>query len=183
MKKYKPNYMVTIMFQLCNMFIAMFPGIAIMWIILNPKDIKGVLYIFPTYLVIVLFFIIFGNIIHLIISLFKKHRVFIDNEFLTVKGKKELTQKIKLCDVKNITLDHGVISKVGGGTAFSINLFNDDYSKSVNISNPSFFMVIEIIKKCKNAKVKFNNWKWYIISSISFALFCILLCVFGLSGN
>ena len=58
MKKYKPNYMVTIMFQLCNMFIAMFPGIAIMWIILNPKDIKGVLYIFPTYLVIVLFFII-----------------------------------------------------------------------------------------------------------------------------
>ena len=113
----------------------------------------------------------------------KKHRVFIDNEFLTVKGTKELTQKIKFCDVKNITLDHGVISKVGGGTAFSINLFNDDYSQSVNISNPSFFMVIEIIKKCKNAKVKFNNWKWYIISSILFALFCILLCLFGLSGN
>ena len=100
-----------------------------------------------------------------------------------MKGKKELTQKIKLCDVKNITLDHGAISKVGGGIAFSINLFNDDYSKSVNISNPSFFMVIEIIKKCRNAKVKFNNWKWYIISSILFALFCILLCVFGLSGN
>ena len=65
----------------------------------------------------------------------------------------------------------------------SIDEVRSNYSKSVNISNPSFFMVIEIIKKCKNAKVKFNNWKWYIISSILFTLFCILLCVFGLSGN
>lgn len=66
MKKYKPNFMVTIMFQICNMFIAMFPGIAVMWMMLNPNDIKGVLYIFPTYLVLILFFIIFGNIIHFI---------------------------------------------------------------------------------------------------------------------
>ena len=183
MKKYKPNFMVTIMFQICNMFIAMFPGIAVMWMMLNPKDIKGVLYIFPTYFVLILFFIIFGNIIHFIISLFKKHRVFIDDEFLIVKGEKELTQKIKLCDVKNITLDQGTISKVGGGTAFSINLFNEDYSQSVNISNPSFFMAIEIIRKCKCARIKFNNWKWYIISCILATLFCMLLGLIGSSGN
>ncbi len=178
MKKYKPNYMVTIMFQLCNMFIVTFPGVAIMCIMLNPDDVNGVLYIFPTYFFLILYFIVLGNIIHLIISLFKKHRVFIDEEFLVVKGKKEMTQKIKLYEVKKIIIDHGVISKVGG-KPFSINLFNDDYSQCVNISDPSFLMVVEILRKCKNSKVKFNNWKFYIILCSLFTLFCLILGSLG----
>lgn len=178
MKKYKPNYLVTPMFQICNVFIGMGPGITIMWVMINPEKINDALYLFPVYFFIILFIIIFGNIIHLIISIFKKHRVFIDNEFLIVKGKKELTQKIKLCEVKNIIIDHGAISKVGG-KPFSINLFNDDYRQCVNISNPSFFMVVEILKKCKYSKVKFNNWKWYIISCLLFTSFCIILGFLG----
>ena len=178
MKKYKPNYMVTPMFQICNAFIGMGPGIAIMWVMINPEKKNDVLYVFPVYLSIILFMIIFGNIIHLIISIFKKHRVFIDNEFLIVKGKRELTQKIKLCEVKNIIIDHGAISKVGG-KPFSINLFNDDYSQGINIDNPSFFMVVEILNKCKYSKVKFNNWKWYIISCLLFTVFCVILGFLG----
>lgn len=183
MKKYKPNFLVTIMFEMCSLLLTTMPGTAIMFILLNPKDIKRVLYIFPAYLAIILYFIVLGNIIHFIISLFKNHRVFIDDEFLTVKVEKELTQKIKLCEVKNITLDRGLISKVGGGRPFSINLFSDDCTQSVNIFNPSFFMVIEVIRKCKSAKIKFNGWKLYIIITISFILFCLLLGIFGTSGN
>lgn len=183
MKKYKPNFLVTIMFALCSILILTMPGIAIMWIILNPKDIKGVLYIFPAYFAIILFFIVLGNIIHFIISLFKKHRVFIDDEFLTLKVEKELTQKIKLCEVKKIILDRGLVSKVGGGTPFSINLFTDDNTQSVKIFNPSFFMVIEVIRKCKNAKIKLNGSKLYIVLTICFILFCILLSFFGLIAN
>ena len=38
MKKYKSNYMFTIMFQICNMFLITFPGVFLMWLILNPNE-------------------------------------------------------------------------------------------------------------------------------------------------
>ena len=44
MKKYKSNHMVTIMFQLCNMFLITFPGVFIMWLLFNQDDQQGVLY-------------------------------------------------------------------------------------------------------------------------------------------
>ena len=61
MKKYKSNHMVTIMFQLCNMFLITFPGVFIMWLLFNQDDQQGVLYIFPTYGLLILFFIVLGN--------------------------------------------------------------------------------------------------------------------------
>ena len=66
MKKYKSNYLVTIMFQLCNMFLITFPGVFIMWLLFNPDDQQGVLYIFPTYGLLILYFIVFGHLIHFV---------------------------------------------------------------------------------------------------------------------
>lgn len=84
-----------------------------------------------------------------------------------------------LDDIKHMTIDQGTITKHGGGTAFSIILFNDNYSDSLQINNPSFFMILCLIKNCKNAKVKFNNYKWYIVSCILFTVFSIVLCITG----
>ena len=86
---------------------------------------------------------------------------------------------MNLDDIKYITIDQGTITRYGGGTAFSINLFNGNYSDSLHINNPSFLMMLYLIKNCKNAKVKFNNHKWYIVSCILFTVFAIVLCIIG----
>lgn len=178
MKKYKSNYLFTLMFQLYNMYLSFLPGICLMWIALNPNEIEGLIYIFPMYLVLTLFFLIFGNVIHFLISLFTKHKVYIDEESITIQGKKIVTQSMKFKDVKNVVFDHGTIGKVSS-TPCSITLFDHYYySNSLVIENPSFFMICELQKRCKNAKFKFNNYKWYIIwccistaASIAFCLF------------
>ena len=40
--------------------------------------------IFPMYLVLTLFFFVLGNVIHFLISLFTKHKVYIDEEVVTL---------------------------------------------------------------------------------------------------
>ena len=51
-----------------------------------------------------------------------------------------IAKSMNLDDIKHITIDQGTITKYGGGTAFSVNLFNDNYSDSLQINNPSFLM-------------------------------------------
>ena len=163
MKKYKSNYMFTIMFQICSFLLSLFPGIFIMWLVANPDDAMGVLYIFPSYIVLILFFTVLGNVIHFIISLFTKHTVYIDEKTITLKGKKILTESMKTEDVGLIVFDHGMIT-------------ND--TESLNINNPSFFMILKIKKQCKKAKFKFNNWKWYIVWCMIFTAFNTVLSLF-----
>ena len=179
MKRYKSNYLFTPMFQLCNLFLSTFPGAFLMWLFLNPNEAKEVLYIFPMYIIIILFFTLLGNIIHFLISIFTKHKVFIEGDTITLKGKNIETQSMKLSDVKFVTFDQGTITKYGGGTPCSIGLYSSDYSQAVEISNPSFFMIIEINKRCRTAKFEFENRKYYIVGSILFAVFAIFLCIFA----
>ncbi len=179
MKKYKSNYLFTVMFQLCSLFISFFPGIFLMWLLINPNDSEGVLYIFPLYIVLILFFIVLGNAIHFLISLFTKYTVYIDEKTITVQGKRILTQSMTLEDVKYIVFDHGLMTKYGGGSPCSITLFDASYSKSLTINNPSFLLICELQKRLKYATFKFNNYKWYIISGCGFIAFAILICLFA----
>ncbi len=179
MKKYKPNYMFTIMFQLCSLFLSFFPGIFIMWLVLNPNEAEGVLYIFPLYIVLILFFTVLGNVIHFLISLFTKHSVHIDEKTITVQGKRILTQCMPLEDVNYVVFDQGTISKYGGGAPCSITLYDIKYDKSLTIKNPSFLLICELQKRLKHATFKFNNYKWYIIFGCGFAVLSILICLFS----
>ena len=178
MKKYKSNYMFTIMFQICSLLLSLFPGIFITWLVTNPDDAMGVLYIFPSYIVLILFFTVLGNVIHFIISLFTKHTVYIDEKTITLKGKKILTESMKTEDIGLIVFDHGMITKYGRNIPCSITLINHDDTESLNINNPSFFMILKIKKQCKKAKFKFNNWKWYIVWCSIFTVFSAILCFF-----
>ena len=179
MKKYKSNYLFTVMFQLCSLFISFFPGIFLMWLLINPSEGEGVLYIFPLYIVLILFFTVLGNAIHFLISLFTKYTVYIDEKTITVQGKRILTQSMTLEDVKYIVFDHGRMTKYGGGSPCSITLFDASYSKSLTINNPSFLLICELQKRLKHATFKFSNYKWYIISGCSFIAFAILICLFA----
>ena len=179
MKKYKSNYMFTLMFQLCSLFLSFFPGLFIMWLIINPNESEGVLNIFPLYIDLILFFTVLGNAIHFLISLFTSHTVFIDENTIRVEGKRILTESMSLEDVNYVVFDQGTITKYGGGSPCSITLHNTNANKSLSINNPSFLLICELQKRLKHATFKFNNYKWYIIWGSGFAVFSILICFFA----
>jgi len=178
MKKYKFNYLFTVMFQLCSFLISFFPGIFLMLLLINPNEGEGVLYIFPLYIVLILFFTVLGNAIHLLISIFTDYHVYIDEKNITIQGKRILTQSMSLEDVNYIVFDHGTITKYGGGSPCSITLFDASYSKSLIINNPSFLLICNLQKRLKHATFKFNNYKYYIICGCGFAVFSLLIFLF-----
>ena len=172
MKKYKSNYAFTIMFQLCNIFLSGFPGIFIVVLFFEPQ---AAIYTPLFGCGIVCFFVVIGNISHFIISLFTKPRVYIDEHAILVKSKKACTQCMAFEDVAYIEFDEGVISKSGNGQPASIILFNKDYSQSLIICNPSFFLIVEINKRCQKANFKFKNYKWHIVLCSLFTAFIIFV--------
>ena len=176
MKKYKPNYMFTVMFQLCNLFLSFLPGF---FIIVLRFETKSAIYTPILGIMIVMLFMVIGNVPHFIVSLFTKHQVYIDEYSITVKGKKICTQYMNFEDVRFVIFDQGAISKYGNGKPCSICLFNSDCSKNLLVRNPSFFLMVEINKRCKNAKFKFNNYKWYIIWCVLFTAFSTFLVLFS----
>ena len=162
MKTYKSNYVFTFTFQMYNFLLTFFPGLFILWVSAN--GIEGIVYLFRMYIFLLLFAIVSGNTIHFLICLFTEHHVYIDEETITLEGKKIWTESMKMKDVGLIVFDHGSLpSKYCRGIPSSLTLINHDDTESLNINNPSFFMILEIKKQCKNAKFKFNNWKWYIV--------------------
>ncbi len=179
MKKYKSNYLFTLIFQISNIFLSFFPGLCIMWIFLHPNASGESWQIFPLYLIFILLFVVLGNAIHLLICLFTKHNVYIDEETITVTGRKRLTQKMNLKDVKHVVFDHGMIARVNVKPC-SIALFDASYSNYVNIENPSFLMICELQKKLKNVKFKFNNYRWYISWCCIVTAICTIISVISL---
>ena len=178
-KRYKANYLFTIMFQLTNILITTIPCTFIIFIFGNPNNILDSLEIFPTYGVMVFVIIIFSNILHFIISIFTKHNVDIDNEKITHYGKKIITKSVRLEEVFTIRFYQGEVSKTGNNTPCSIDLFDELGNNILAIDNPSFLMIICLIKRCKNAKFKFMNYRMYIILTLVSIVLGFLLALFA----
>ena len=176
MQRYKFNYVFTFTFQMYNFLVSLFPGLFIL--LISTDGVAGIVNIFLMYLVLLLFAIVFGNTIHFLICLFTEHKVYIDEKTITLEGKKILTESMKTEDVGLIVFDHGMITKYGRNIPCSITLINHDDTESLNINNPSFFMILKIKKQCEKAKFKFNNWKWYIIWCMIFTAFNAILSLF-----
>ena len=163
------------MFNLCNIFLSCVPMIVIMILSLNIESAKYI----PLYVLFMIgFCIILGNMVHFIICIFSKHTVFIEGTTLTHKSKRILTQSIDLDEVSFVIFDQGTIGKVSS-TACSLTLYNNDYTKRVHIKNPSFFLIVEINKRCKNAKFKFNNYKHWIIMASICTVIGLLIAILG----
>lgn len=175
MKKYKSNYVFTTMFQLCNIFLSGFPGIFIVALCFEPQ---AAIYTPLFGCGIVCFFVVIGNILHFIISVFTKPIVYIDEHTISVKSKNAFTQCMAFEDVAYVEFDEGVISKFSNDHPASIRLFNKDYSQSLIIGNPSFFMIVEINKRCRKANFKFKNYKWHIVLCSLFTAFIIFWAFF-----
>ena len=174
MKKYKDNYMFSGLFVMSNLLISITPSLLVLSFIFNDNSMKWYA-IFFLITMFIMFFVIFGNIINLFISLFTKHTVFIEDDMLIVKKRKKLTQRIKLTDVKHVIFDHGSMGKVSLDPC-SLTLHNHNFKETVIIERPSFLLCCYINKVCKGAKFKFNNYKFYIFLSLFFMVMMLFIC-------
>lgn len=188
MKKYKSNYMFSYIFQYYNCLLGMFPGLLIF--LISENEISDLhifhmiskyevsdLEILHMYISSLLLTIVVGNTIHFLICLFTKHKVYIDEEFITVKEGEILTESIKIEDITLVLFDPGMILK-NGIVPCSLTLFTDDFDKNLNVNHPSFFMILEIKKRCKQADFKFNDYQWYIVWCSICTVFSAVLCFF-----
>jgi hypothetical protein len=164
------------MFYLCNILLAFLPGLIIIGLFLDSGEPVGIGYAVLICAIFIIFLILIGNVLHFIISIFTKHNIFIEDDKLTIQGKKILTQSVMLDDVKYVVFDHGEISK-SSNTPCSINLYVNNRKQEISIKNPSFLLICYLNRRCKNAKFKFNNYKWYIIWSIVVIILSIFLCI------
>ena len=170
MKKYKCNYIFTFVFRIYIYLLTLFPGLFILRIFADGAECT--VHILRMYIFLLLFAIAVGIVIHFLISLFTEHKVYIGEETITLEGKKILPESMKKEDVGLIVFDLGMFQRYGRNIPGSLTLINRDDTESLNINHPSFFMISEIKKQCKNAKFKFHNWEWYIIWCIIFTVFC-----------
>ena len=169
MKKYKHNYMISPMVNLTNVLLMVFPGIFIYILIVDPKKIVQS----TGFLLMLIYFDVVFTIIHLIVSIFTKHMVFIDDKSITINHKKQPPQSIKIDDVCMICFE------LGGKYSpckLTLHKANEKPTESVIIKNPSLFMFLEIKKRCKNATFKFKNWKFSIF------LLCFSIVAFLVAG-
>lgn len=178
MKRYKSNYLFTISFSLCNIFLSLIPGLAIMLIALNPDEPEGPVYLLLLFAIMIMGFLVFGNALHFLICLFTNYTVAIDKDTISVKEKNKLPQSMKLEDIRYVVFDEGTVTKYGGGTPAAIILYNEGCKESVEISNPSFLMICQLQKRLRNASYEFRNYKRYIISCCVFAAGIILMILF-----
>ena len=176
MKKYKSNYMFTLMFYLCNMLLAFLPGLIIIGLFLEPVKPIGIEVVAFLRVLFIVFCTLVGNVLHFIISMFTKHHIFVDKNKLTLQDKKILAQSVMLDDVKFVVFDHGEVSRAKY-TPCSINLYVNNRKQGISIKNPSFLLICYLNRRCKNAKFRFNNYKWYIIWSIVVIILSIFLCI------
>jgi hypothetical protein len=175
MKKYKLNYVFTVMFHFCNWFLALIPGSAIIWGVPWRREANSIPEVVIFELVLILFLIVLGNVIHFFISLSKEHTVFIDEATVTVKEKDGTEQFIKLDSVKQIGLNCGLVSKHGETEACSISLNGSEQGESMEIKNPSFFLICTLLRRCKNYKLKLEGVKAYLLICVGFSILMLYL--------
>ena len=188
MKKYKSNYMFTCIFQGYNCLLGMFPGLLIFLVSENEISDLHIFHmiskyemsdfdILHMYISSLLLAIVAGNTIHFLICLFTKHKVYIDKEFITVKEGEIPAESIKIEDVTLVLFDPGMILK-NEIVPCSLTVFTDDFDKNLNVNHPSFFMILEIKKRCKHADFKFNDYQWYIVWCSICTVFSAVVCFF-----
>ena len=179
MKKYKNNFVFSPIFQLCNFLLAASAGFIVPILWLRPKEWY---WLFVAWAVIILLFVVVGNVIHYLLSVSSPYTSFVDDNALTVKyNENDKGKVINFSDVKFVTFDCGAIPLRGSpGRACSIILSKEKGKSSLTINNPSFLLITQIIKRCKLARFRFNNYKWYLFwcgfSVVCSVIVCLCSC-------
>ena len=86
---------------------------------------------------------------------------------------------ISLQSVKSIIYDLGLLSRYGE-TSTKLVLFDANYKMIISIINPPLTMVANIKKKCKTAKVSYDNSKRFVTFLLMSCGISLVICIINL---
>lgn len=157
---FKRNMTITLASVITECLISLIPMIFMIYLFFMMDKIDE---IFST-LLIVPYFILFTNVILIIISLiaqiFIKEKYYINDDCLVVKTKTKI-KKINYSEIESITYDYGDLTKFNTKPSQLV-LFDKDYRQLLSINNPSIIMAHMIKRKCKHTKTSYYHNKRFL---------------------
>ena len=178
MRKYKKNITIKIACVSTEFLICIIPMYLIMTIFLTPHRINEILEAMGTMLLIIIAVNLFLYGISLIGKIFIKTTYIIDDENLIIKEENN-ERVISLQSVKSIIYDLGLLSRYGE-TSTKLVLFDANYKMIISIINPPLTMVAKNKKKCKTAKVSYDNSKRFVTFLLMSCGISLVICIINL---
>lgn len=182
MKKYKRNIMIKVAGVISELIITFIPIYLISSLLLFPPLIFKDFIKFTglTILVIVIVNIIF-YIIAAIAKIFIKTAYIITSDSLITQINNEVHSTIYLKDVYYLTYNFGAID--GQPSPTELVLFDKEHKYLISIENPPLLMVINIKKKCLNAKITYLNSRRILFFLVSSLVISIIVSLISLIAN
>ena len=164
MKTYKQNITIPFLTFITYIFIFLVPFLMILWMIINvDKPVDAILSI-PYSLLLIFAIYLIEEIVNLFGKISKKHIVSLSNDKIFYDNK-----EIKYEFVDKIVFEKGLLNKFNKGMSSALILFNGE-KVLMDIKNPSFPVIFNIYKRCKNNKKPLINKKFLLICGIIYLL-------------
>ena len=172
--KFKPNYMLTFSLMMTEIFLSLIPTFIMLDLMEGNtdrilKDLLGVLYL------CIIFFVLL-NFLNVVTLLFSKVKVCTYQNYFIHNNK-----EFYYIDIKEIEIEKGFVARMGS-EPFTI-ILRKNSSELTFIENPSIILVILLLCRCKNAKVKIKKWYTIFIWMISIPLIILLIYIISLLSS
>lgn len=149
MKKFKHNYTSTYLLQVLCLVLFIPPMVVAICGLASAHESTPLSEMvsvgLPTTGIFIVALILFCTLIHLMIGIFTKPLIMIDEDGVSYKE-----EKIRFDEVEHIRFELGVIRKYGGGDPCTLSLFKNGEAV-VSIPYPSFIATYMILKRCPHA--------------------------------
>lgn len=166
MRKFKPNKMTTFMFFMLDLWIPLCIGIPLMCWLLGAYDWMKMGLVC---LIMIPMDVIFFSMLNLVTYPFTEYNVFLEDETFSWEG-----TKVWYHEVTKIVFDRGSVRKYGSSEPCCVDFYAGD-KMLVSITHPSLIMSFLVIRRCKNAKLRYARieeavWIWLIVLGMSVAM-------------
>lgn len=162
-KSFKSNHVLTTCLGITNLFLCLSLTLVAPLSIFMGGFFPTILYLLGFDLFFIVIVLFFGNIAHFITCIFKKPVVFLDDEKIIYCNTTPETVVYydRIC---KILIDEGVVCRrLAYCEPASITLLDSSDNSLLFIENPSFFMVLNLKKRCTHARFKKTLNKYSLI--------------------
>ncbi len=162
------------MFAMIEILAPFSVGIPIMILLMGDDKYSAneILGIFPLFLIMLGLIIAFCCTLNLITLPFTKHTVFLFDDHFS-RGNTE----VRYDEVSRIEIDSGMVSRSGASEACCLDCYSEN-KLLISIEHPSLWMSFLLIRRCKNAKLRYKRikkllllWGFCLFLSIALGLF------------
>lgn len=178
-KSFKSNHVLTTCLGITNLFLSVFLALVVPLSIYMGGIFPTVLYFLGLDLFFIVIVLFFGNIAHFITCIFKKPVVFLDDEKIIYCNNTTPETAVYYDRICKILIDEGVVCRrLAYYEPASITLLDSNDNSLMFIENPSFFMVLNLKKRCTHARFKKTVNKYRLITFlVALIIFTLLFVV------